>query len=260
VVSIIKKRKMMTTISKIVKMVSIMMLVGLGDLGVVQGVRGVKEVNDKRKAPTPVPQRSVIIGDSMYWSGWLFWGGQPSPLSKDLETWAGHSIENHALVGASLEEGWVKSIPQQYRELNKVPTITTLIMDGGGNDIISHRSDCEAYNPKCVSTIDQCVDLASQIFVEAGKDGITSILYLGFYYLSGLTQAVDEGNTRMGALCHNQTDLNCYFIDPRYNETTKTGLKTPEMLGPDGLHPNEKGYEILARMIWEKAQEYNVTI
>lgn len=250
----------MTKISKILKMVSIMMLVGLGDLGVVHGVRGVKEVNDKRKAPTPVPQRSVIIGDSMYWSGWLFWGGQPSPLSKDLETWAGHSIENHALVGASLEEGWVKSIPQQYRELNKVPTITTLIMDGGGNDIISHRSDCEGYNQKCVSTIDQCVDLASQIFVEAGKDGITSILYLGFYYLSGLTQAVDEGNTRMGALCHNQTNISCYFIDPRYNETTKTGLKTPEMLGPDGLHPNEKGYEILARMIWEKAQEYNVTI
>ena len=71
--------------------------------------------------------RTVIIGDSMYWSGMLFFGGQPSPLSKWLETWSGHPIENHALVGASLEEGWIKSIRTQYLELNKQPPITTLI-------------------------------------------------------------------------------------------------------------------------------------
>ena len=75
---------------------------------------------------TVTATRSVIIGDSMFWSGWLFFGGQPSPLSKWLETWSGHSIENHALVGASLENGWVKSIRAQYDSLNKQPNITTI--------------------------------------------------------------------------------------------------------------------------------------
>jgi lysophospholipase L1-like esterase len=203
--------------------------------------------------------RSVIIGDSMFWSGWLFFGGQPSPLSKWLETWAGHSIENHALVGASLEDGWVKSIRAQYQDLNKEPNITTLIMDGGGNDVLSHRNDCEKFNKNCVSMINNSLSIAQAIFNSAYQDGISHILYLGFYYLPGLEQAADYANPKLNNICQNAS-VNCYFVDPRYNSTTKTGLPTPAMLGPDGLHPNEEGYKILATMIWDKKLEYNVPV
>lgn len=52
-----------------------------------------------------------------------------------LQEWAGHSIENIAIVGSSLHEGWTKSIPQEYAELDKTVMPTTIIMDGGGNDV-----------------------------------------------------------------------------------------------------------------------------
>uniref|UniRef100_A0A6C0ICG5 SGNH hydrolase-type esterase domain-containing protein n=1 Tax=viral metagenome TaxID=1070528 RepID=A0A6C0ICG5_9ZZZZ len=203
--------------------------------------------------------RSVIIGDSMYWSGPLFFGGQPSPLSKWLETWSGHSIENHALVGASLEEGWIKSIPSQYRDLNKTPNITTLIMDGGGNDVMSHKSECEEWKPSCQTMIDQCAGIAESLLEKAYTDGIQRVLYLGFYYLPGLERAADAANPLLAQVCANAT-IECHFVDPRYNSTTGTGLPTPAMLGPDGLHPTTEGYKILAQMIWDTVVHYNITL
>lgn len=205
--------------------------------------------------------RSVIIGDSLFWSGALFWGGQPSPLSKTLETYAGHPIENHALVGASLEDGWVKSIRNQYNELDKShpEPITTLIMDGGGNDVVSHRKDCEAFNEACRSMLNTSLAIAGSILEDAERDGIHHVLYLGFYYLPGLKDAVDVGNTRMAALCAGSATP-CVFIDPRYNETSGEGLPTPTMLGSDGLHPNSEGYKLLADMIWEAKLAHDIPV
>jgi len=203
--------------------------------------------------------RTVIIGDSMFWSGWMYFGGQPSPLAKWLETWSGHKIENHALVGASLDEGWVKSIRTQYKELKKQPNITTLIMDGGGNDVMSHRQDCQAWNQNCINMIDKSMGIAANILASAAQDGVSNVLYLGFYYLEGLKNATDYADVHVAEICQNAT-VNCYFIDPRYNATTQQGLNTPSMLGSDKIHPNEEGYKILAEMIWNTALDHNIPI
>jgi len=203
--------------------------------------------------------RPVIIGDSMFWSGLPFFGGQPSPLSKWLETWEGHSIENHALVGASLEDGWVKSIRSQYLDLNKhVPSnITTLIMDGGGNDVISHRRDCEAWNDACRQMIQHSMSIASSILQDAYQDGVERVVYLGFYYLKGLEKAADYADPMMASICETAT-IDCVFVDPRYNATTGKGLQTPQMLGSDGIHPTDAGYKILAEMIWQAWQNSTI--
>jgi len=203
---------------------------------------------------------SAIIGDSMYWSGWLFWGGQPSFLAQYLEQWAGHAIPNHALVGASLEVGFVKSIEQQFHELSPSDQITTLIMDGGGNDVMSHKNDCLNFNSKCIEMVDNCLNIITDIFEGAPAKNISHILYLGFYYLPGLEKVTDLANTKINALCESTTIVDCHFIDPRYNETTHTGLKTPEMLGSDGIHPTKEGFKILAQMIWEKKLEFNIPV
>jgi len=209
-------------------------------------------------ATTVAAPPTVIIGDSMFWSGMLFFGGQPSPLARWLETWAGHPIENHALVGASLENGWVKSIRQQYDDLKTTPGV--LVMDGGGNDVMSHRADCEAWNDACVEVIDRCIDIARGILNDSSHAGVGSVLYLGFYYLPNLNQAADYANPRLKDLCENEFPRYCYYTDPRYNETTGEGLKTPEMLGSDGLHPNPDGYKVLATMVWETATHHNITL
>jgi len=193
--------------------------------------------------------RTVIIGDSMFWSGPLFWSGQPSPLSRWLESRAGHAIENHARVGASLAEGWVESIPHQYQDVAQRDTITSIIMDGGGNDIMSHRHDCEAWNTACQTTINASIAIATSLLDTIRHDGIGHVFYLGFYHLPGLETAADEASIRMHSLCSE----NCHFVDPRNNITLA-------MIGPDGVHPTDEGYRVLAAMIWEEASVHGITI
>lgn len=45
----------------------------------------------------------------------------------------------------------------------KTPVPTTVIMDGGGNDVISVRSDCEAFNGNCVRQIDEAVSIGKEL-------------------------------------------------------------------------------------------------
>jgi hypothetical protein len=196
----------------------------------------------------------------MFWSGWLFFEGEPSPLARWLETWSGHPIENHAIVGSSLAEGGlVKSISEQFKSITKKPNITTLIMDGGGNDVISHRYDCIQFNDKCISMIQDGLSIVSDIFHRSYDSGISNILYLGFYYLSGLERAADYANPLLQTIC-NHSRVSCHFVDPRYNQTTGSGLPTPMMLSSDGIHPNKEGYKILAEMIWNVAKNNDIPI
>ena len=205
--------------------------------------------------------RTVIIGDSLFWSGMLFGGGEPSPLSKWLETWSNHPIENYAKVGASVEPGWVKSIPDQYNSINKNSpnNITTIIMDGGGNDVMSHRNDCEKWNEPCRQVLNKNIHEIEILFQQFKDDGIQNVIYLGAYYLSGLEKAIDYGNSQLSLICNNAS-IPCHFVDPRYNETNHHGLQTPEMLGSDGIHPNNDGYKILAEMIYDTAIEYHIIL
>lgn len=202
--------------------------------------------------PLTVFSRTIIIGDSMFWSGMPFFRGQPSVLSTTLENLANHPIENYALVGASLHDGYVKSIPQQYYDINKIPTITTLIMDGGGNDVISHKDSCLSFNNECIDLINSSNNIVKNILSDARKNNISNIIYLGFYYLPGLEKAVSYGNRLISDSCKD----NCHFVNPTYNSTTGIGLDTSKFLSYDGIHPTDDGFRILANMI----MSVNITI
>lgn len=190
--------------------------------------------------PIVFADRSVIIGDSLFCSH----------LSEKLELLAGHEIENNAIIGSSLENWWIPSIPTQYQELNKNPTINTLIMDGGGNDVIRRRNDCRYFNQECKNTIDKSLDIVEQLFQNAKQDNITDIIYLGFYYIQDLEQAVDYAVPKLKLKCEN---ANVYYVDPRF-------ALSSQMLSFDGVHPTDAGYDLLANMIWGLKLENNIYI
>jgi hypothetical protein len=243
-----KGKRMMNAMNSIQLFLTICLL-GCSSTKGVTGVNGMTDVKQKR---------TVIIGDSMYRSGLPFFRGNPSPLSKWLETWSGHSIENYALVGASLEKGWIKSIREQFDSLSFSPNITTLVMDGGGNDVMSHKEDCLKFNDRCEEVMRNSETIARSIIEDSRKKGVNDIIYLGFYKLEGLEKAVETGNRDISNVC--QPTNHCYFVNPVYNETTKIGIKVPEMIGSDHVHPTEEGYKMLAEMIWNVTEENNIVL
>ncbi len=79
---------------------------------------------------------------------------------------------NRPTQGSSLHEGWTKSIPAEWREdVPKPPVPTTVIVDGGGNDVISVRSDCEAFNGNCARQIDEAVSIAADLLEQMHSEG-----------------------------------------------------------------------------------------
>lgn len=211
----------------------------------------------RSSSETIVIDRTVVLGDSLFWSGPLFYGGQPSPLVVRLEKSLGYTLETHAAVGASLEEGWVKSIREQYDALDKEhpSPISILVMDGGGNDVISHRRVCEEGTAECDSTLQTVGRIALSIMEDAGRVGIPAIVYLGVYDLPRLEKTVEKGNTLIRGLCEGVNITRCCFVDPRFNATTGMGIMIPDMIGPDGVHPTQEGYERLADVIYARGQE-----
>jgi lysophospholipase L1-like esterase len=100
--------------------------------------------------------------------------------------------------------------------------------------------------------INHSAGIAASILQDASVDGVSNVLYLGFYYLDGLTKAADYADPLIAQICQNAT-VNCYFIDPRPNITSA-------MIGSDGLHPTEEGYKVLAELIWDVKLSDNIPV
>lgn len=181
-----------------------------------------------------------LFGDSILASN--------TPIIKDLEEWAGVEIQDYATIGAGLLDGWVTSIPTQY-EKNKYPIPSTIIMDGGGNDINSVRSECQAFTNSCIETVNRLVGIAKDLLATMRKDGVKDIIYSGFYYIPGFERVIDYGVTQLQTVCLPKE--HCYFVDLR-NVSVHVGW--------DGMHPLTESYHDIAKEIWNVKTLYNITI
>jgi lysophospholipase L1-like esterase len=181
------------------------------------------------------------------------WGTPAINLYLDHQMGWGAHIQNYALVGSSLHEGWVKSIPTLYRDMidKTKPTVpTTVLMNGGGNDVITARNDCFAFNDGCRRQVDSAMDIAKQLLLRMSQDGVQHVIYLGFYYVKGMQPVADYGTMRLQEIC-GSAPLDCHVADVRdLNITT----------GWDGVHPTQAGYEALARRLWDVKNTYNIPI
>jgi len=184
--------------------------------------------------------KTVVFGDSILAS--------ESPIVKDLETWSGVEMENYAKVGSSLQDGWVISIPQQYRE-HRDPVPKTIFLDGGGNDVNSVRSECQAFSEACVNTVDKVVVLVDHLLTDMREDGVENVIYSGFYHIPGFEKVIDYGTEELKKVC--VVEKGCYFTDLR-NVTVS--------LGWDGMHPVTESYHDIAKEIWKTKEHYNVSV
>ncbi|KAM3570790.1 hypothetical protein VYU27_007158 [Nannochloropsis oceanica] len=192
---------------------------------------------------------AVLIGDSILASSDT--QGGLGAINKYLNEFSGQKLNNYAKIGSSLHDGRVKSIPQLYQDMRTqtAPAVpSTIVLNGGGNDVISVRDDCWAFNDKCQLQIDSAMEIAEDLMLRMHDDGVQHIIYLGFYYAFNMTQAVDYGTERVKRVCRDAA-IDCFVADVRDLDV---------VVGPDGLHPDDAGYRHLADRIWETKQEYNI--
>lgn len=192
----------------------------------------------------------VTLGDSIF--------DLSTEIQRELEARAGESFRDYTLSGAKLTGGVVSApVTTQYADAKRDGDIQTIVMNGGGNDILlpamvfdPNRCKTSWYRPELS---DRCKALVDDIYVEVvdllnqmDTDGVRDIIYLGYYYTTGnltnLHAAVDYGDDRLAEACSN-TRANCTFLDPR------EVIEESDVLS-DNIHPTTSGSQKLASMIW----------
>ena len=201
----------------------------------------------------------VFFGDSIF--------ALSGEIQKVLHGYAGKTFRNYTTSGAELIGGSIApSVEQQIGIANADnPNSTVVVMNGGGNDILIPAIALDPYNcmtqwwefgrlsSRCKSYIDEIYVDGVDLLNDLHADGVTSVIYLGYYYTKNgliladdLEEAIVYGDAKLSLACTNSV-VNCEFIDPR------STIRDSDITS-DGVHPTNGGSKKLADLIWPRLQ------
>ena len=205
----------------------------------------------------------VNLGDSIF--------ALSGEESDALHSLSGETFRRYATSGAYMAGSFLNLAPDMAAQFAMAqdddPNIETLIMDGGGNDILIPATAFDPYNCKKnwwewrLST--SCKNLINDVYVDAvdtlnefGQAGVDNLIFQGYYHLKNgligsttLNDAVDYGDTKLAQAVANCTTIgHRVFVDPRGY------LNTSSDIIYDGVHPSTSGSEKLAALVWDELE------
>ena len=197
----------------------------------------------------------ITVGDSIF--------DLSGELQLFLEQKAGQTFRNYTQSGAELTGGIIATaVDVQYSDARSTnANIDTVVMDGGGNDILIPAMVGDIYGcrtkwyRKNISS--RCKNLVNNVYVDLvnflnqmDADGVKNVVYLGYYELprgnANLLQALNYGDEKLADACSNTT-ANCSFVDPR-------GHIPADYVLSDNIHPTTEGSQVLADLVWPHLQ------
>ncbi len=144
------------------------------------------------------PSQIAMIGDSYLDPAWCLAGNDIMANARAAGSLAmGASYRQYQLGGASMAWGNPYTnfyIPYQYENtlMNDLAymnpkVIDTIIMDGGGNDVLIGNSSCETTAPpgntSCLSTVNSAIMRAQSLLQEMANNGVKHIVYIFYPHL-----------------------------------------------------------------------------
>jgi hypothetical protein len=205
----------------------------------------------------------VLIGDS-----YINWASHTFPA--DLNREAAQTFRMYAIGGYSMGSGGIGLIPPELdTALAADPNITTVVLSGGGNDVLipaaSYANGAQCKNSLTSPTVTDCqtivqvaIDAASKLMDHAVAVGITEVVY--FFYphvpegtlVGGLhpNAILDYALPKVKAFCDSALTrtggkLNCHFVDmvPVFAGHT-------DWFALGDIHPNPTGSAAMAKAVW----------
>ena len=198
----------------------------------------------------------ITIGDSIF--------DLNGVIEDTLESYAGETFRDYTQSGAELSGGsFATAVDQQYLDARATDSnINTIVMDGGGNDILIPAMLFDPYgcrtrwyrrNPSssCVRLVEDQYVNAVNLLNQMNVDGVSNVVWLGYYELprgnANLTKALNLGDDYLGYACNVASNASCTFVDPR-------GTISASQVESDDIHPTPAASVILANQIWPVLQ------
>lgn len=194
----------------------------------------------------------VMLGDSIF--------ALSGDETEALEELSGDSYRHYYISGAQMEGGLVDTIPEQYDEAIGDGPIRTVILDGGGNDVlIGAQTACSTVygtglSASCLRVLDEVAEVTEALLEAMVADGVENIVWQGYYHTTDamLWQVADVSTERaienMASFQARHPEIKAIYIDVRpYFNKYEASIYTIS----DGIHPTQAASELLADLLWE---------
>lgn len=183
----------------------------------------------------------VTIGDS--WMSLGFGSG----IQESLLATSGQPYRVYGVPATRLLDD---VIPNQYRQaLAENPDIKTLLMTGGGNDILQNPLalfDCPLLGDICKGVVDDIVQRYLELADEAASDGVEDVVIV--VYSRGTAMGPEVINYVHESIemtvrpkCE-ATGLRCYIVD-----ADEVSGETMQLR--DGIHPTDANYDLIGEYV-----------
>ena len=180
----------------------------------------------------------IAIGDS-----WMNLGS--TGIQQSLIKASGQRYRTYGRGGTRLLN---EVIPNQYESAKRAnPDIKTVVMTGGGNDIIQVpglRDDCTAMGQMCAMVVGQILDRLTKLWDEMSADGVQDVLYVQYSNPEGnnvdFAQANGDGvkkrceSVKPPLRCHRLETLDIVMGDI-----------------PDGIHPSGPAFDRVGKATFD---------
>ena len=179
----------------------------------------------------------VTLGDSWMSNTLDFVEGTGGGIAPALVRAAGNNYPNYAVQGVMLlsDDAFGPAIPTQWTAaLRAHPGIKTVVMTGGGNDIIQDTTlsnDCASGGSACDAELDKIGAALETLWQKMADGGVQDILYVEYAPNagSGLKKA-QENHERIKKICDEvKLPTRCHLVP--------TADITSTALAADGIHP-----------------------
>jgi hypothetical protein len=185
----------------------------------------------------------ITIGDS-----YMNYGANGG-IEISLEDISGRDYRNYGVAGTMVLND---QIPNQYRAaINENPNVKTVVMTGGGNDILLGNVFCTiAWSESCTQTVRDVADALAELRAEMAADGVEDVVLVGYGTPTDLPAAMPGlvlGRELSVAMCVPGAMPRCHWIDP--------AVELVGNISGDGIHPTQAGYDILGQLTWDLIQD-----
>jgi len=176
----------------------------------------------------------VCIGDS-WMAGALNGAGIQAGLDR-----AGTNYRQYGVTATTLLSG---QIPGQYDRAKRAdPKISTVIMTGGGNDVMFSGGACNTPE-KCAEFGAEILAGLNKLWTQMADDGVKDVIYIQYSDSAGSTPSDSRGATKASAPICTSGRISCHSV-PTTDIITRADLA-------DGIHPGRAGNDRIAKRVLE---------
>jgi hypothetical protein len=198
----------------------------------------------------------VMIGDS-----WMSQLSAGSAIQGGVLKASGQPYRQYAIGGTTLLGGGASgllagffgedfeflTIPEQYQKaVDENANIETVIMTGGGNDILQNslQSDCEQESDACGTKVVEILDALSALWSDMAEDGVQDVIYILYATPAGesVDFALPDGDSAVARCAAVPAPLRCHIV-----ETLDIVMGDI----PDGIHPSQAASDRIGQAVYE---------